>query len=1052
MAGTNTNNKIKTTVELDVSQVQRQIVKLNGSASDTTKKLEDRIRDKNKAVELQNKLSKKIIDNLKKENASLVKSGASIKEVTASTKKLNAEKLKSAKTSAANTKQLNKLNASTKKSTKGFGAFSKSMGGVVKGGNLLKVAVVAAAAAFVLVVKKGAQFAKALSSLEAVSGATGREMKEMSTQAKELGASTAFTASEVVSLQTELAKLGNSASDIQKSTPAILNLAASLEIGLADAAAFAGSTVNAFGLEASDTQRVVDVMAESAASSAQDFSTLRESFVKAAPAASALGVSVERTSALLGVLADSGIKGGLAGTALKNSFIELKRAGLTLEEGLAKVANSSDKLGTAIELAGKIGGPALLILSKNGDGIERLENKLNGAAGAAERMAEVKLNNLSGDVTKLQSAFEGFVLGLFSGTGALNDFLRSIVQGASSVLNFFTSTESATEAFEEQRVSLFGVKAELDRYDEAIKSSTSSEEEAAEATSKRSALIQQLQKDYPGYLKNIDLEKVTTEELKGAIDDVNASLINKIILQEEDEKLADQNKDTADALRDKLDDQAEAQDKANRALKEFGDIANGIQSTDPEGVLEELIKLQEEQTEIRKLGNKEADVSFSLNNKLNSQIRILRNAVDSAASSEADYSEELGKSNSALEKRRELSTSLGLDEEPEPVETEAQKKIREKKEADEAADEANRVKREEAKAARAEAKIKSDKKAATAEVKRKADVVKLKADIVKKQEDLDADTETKKVELERKRHLKKLDALGLEGDERLEQKIKVDAIYDEKLKAIKDKGDEEADAIKLEKEVIDLEIQLEKDLIEMQRVLANDKLTVDERIKIQQEYLDKKTAIEVLAAAGNKDKIDKIDKKAKGAKDKVKAAEVKAEEDKLKAELDMNVNTALESFGIAQEVSVAKMIMNAPEAIGNSFATAADHYPAPISLAMGALGAAGVIVPIMKGLSDIKKTRFSAGGKSSKPSPGGPPPTSIGGGASPVGVSDIENLSGSNASRLGTDTSLSSGASSDAANGSMLSGVSSGVVFSENAYADFQSQVQFREDRTTISG
>jgi hypothetical protein len=163
----------------------------------------------------------------------------------------------------------------------------------------------------------------------------------------------------------------------------------------------------------------------------------------------------------------------------------------------------------------------------------------------------------------------------------------------------------------------------------------------------------------------------------------------------------------------------------------------------------------------------------------------------------------------------------------------------------------------------------------------------------------------------------------------------------------------------------------------------------------------------------------------------------------------MNVNTALESFGIAQEVSVAKMIINAPEAIGNSFTTASKHYPAPISLAMGALGAAGVIVPIMKGLSDIKKTRFSAGGKSSKTTSGGAPPTS-GAGPTAVSVADVENLSGSNASRMATDSSLNSRASSDAANGGMLSGAKGRIVFSENAYSNFQSQVDFREDKTTL--
>jgi hypothetical protein len=438
-------------------------------------------------------------------------------------------------------KGINKVGNSAKSSSKQVKLFGKSF-------NLLSIGIGAAVAAFTLIVKKGAEFSKALSGLQAVSGATNKEMKVLSNQAKDLGASTAFTASEVVSLQTELAKLGNSASDIKKSTPAILNLAASLEVGLADAAAFAGSTVNAFGLKAEDTQRIVDVMAESAASSAQDFTTLKESFTQAAPAASALGVSVEKTSALLGILANSGITGGAAGTALKNSFIELKKEGLTLQDGLDKIANSSDKLGTAIELAGKRGGPALLILSKNQEGIGKLEDKLNGAAGAAEKMAEVKLDNLAGDVTKLQSAFEGFVLGLFDGTGAMDAFLRTMVQGASEVLNFFTTVEKGSDDTQMAMLKIGAFQSQMESLDDVIKDTTTSEEDLKLAQDERLGIITDLQKQYPKFLSNIDAEKVSTEDLNKALEDVNSNLEQKIILQRQGEDIAEQAENTADAL------------------------------------------------------------------------------------------------------------------------------------------------------------------------------------------------------------------------------------------------------------------------------------------------------------------------------------------------------------------------------------------------------------------------------------------------------------------------------------------------------------------------
>ena len=130
---------------------------------------------------------------------------------------------------------------------------------------------------FVMATKKGAEFAKQMSTLEAVSGASSAEMDKMANSAKELGASTQFTAKQVGELQTEFAKMGFSTDQILASTEATLGLAASMEVGLAEAATLAGSTVNAFGLKAEDTQRVVDILAKSTSSSALDFNSLTES-------------------------------------------------------------------------------------------------------------------------------------------------------------------------------------------------------------------------------------------------------------------------------------------------------------------------------------------------------------------------------------------------------------------------------------------------------------------------------------------------------------------------------------------------------------------------------------------------------------------------------------------------------------------------------------------------------------------------------------------------------------------------------------------------------
>ena len=72
-----------------------------------------------------------------------------------------------------------------------------------------------------------------------------------------------------------------------KSTKATLDLAASLDVDL-ETAMIAGSTLRSFGLEAKETQRVVDVMALSTSKSALDYESLRESLKMVAPSARAL--------------------------------------------------------------------------------------------------------------------------------------------------------------------------------------------------------------------------------------------------------------------------------------------------------------------------------------------------------------------------------------------------------------------------------------------------------------------------------------------------------------------------------------------------------------------------------------------------------------------------------------------------------------------------------------------------------------------------------------------------------------------------------------------
>ena len=304
-------------------------------------------------------------------------------------------------------------------------------------------AIVVAVGAFVSVLKKandlGAEFSKGLSTLRAVTGNTADELLVLNNQAKQLGSTTQFTAIEVVGLQTELAKLGFTIKDIKNSTPAILDLAASLEIDLASAAEFAGSVVRSFGLTTEDTQKVVDVMAKSTSSSALNFDALRESLKVVAPVARATGVSIEQTAAYLGVLANNGLKGSVAGTGLSKSFIELNKKGIDINDAFKKVTDSSNGLGTAIELVGVVGAKSFLSLAEGTEDIEELKVAFENAEGAAKSMAEIRLDNLEGDTTKLSSAWDGLLLNIEDGDGILNKISRGGVKNLTKTVGILTN-------------------------------------------------------------------------------------------------------------------------------------------------------------------------------------------------------------------------------------------------------------------------------------------------------------------------------------------------------------------------------------------------------------------------------------------------------------------------------------------------------------------------------------------------------------------------------------------------------------------------------------
>ena len=168
-----------------------------------------------------------------------------------------------------------------------------------------------------------AQFDDSMRQVQATSGATGAEFDALREQARQLGADTAFSASEAAEGMNYLAAAGFDATQVMEAMPGMLSLASAGHVELGQAAEIASSILNGFNLEAEEAGRVADVLAKSAAATNAGVTDMGEAMSYVAPVAKATGLSLEEVAAAIGIMSNAGIKGSMAGTALRGSLTAL---------------------------------------------------------------------------------------------------------------------------------------------------------------------------------------------------------------------------------------------------------------------------------------------------------------------------------------------------------------------------------------------------------------------------------------------------------------------------------------------------------------------------------------------------------------------------------------------------------------------------------------------------------------------------------------------------------------------------------------------------------
>ena len=282
------------------------------------------------------------------------------------------------------------------------------------------------------------EFEQANANLATILGVTRDEMKALTDSALMLGRTTKYTASQVVQLQTELAKLGFGQGSIMAMQKPILQFSTAVGANLADAAAVAGSTLRAFNLTSADTEEILATLAVATNKSALSFDRIQQSIGTVFPVANAFGLSVKDTTALLGSLANAGFDASSAATATRNIILKLADANGKLAkamggpaktfdeiiDGLITLRNAGTDLNEALELTDRRSVAAFSAFISGADSTRELRKELENVDDVLRKIVEERENTVTGATDRMKSAWEGLTLAFQDSNGAIKDTIE----------------------------------------------------------------------------------------------------------------------------------------------------------------------------------------------------------------------------------------------------------------------------------------------------------------------------------------------------------------------------------------------------------------------------------------------------------------------------------------------------------------------------------------------------------------------------------------------------------------------------------------------------
>ena len=320
--------------------------------------------------------------------------------------------------------------------------------------------------------KIAGDFEGSMNKVSAISGATGKDLQSLEDLAKQMGATTKFSASESADALSYMGMAGWKTQDMISGLPGLLSLASASNTDLALTADIVTDGLTSMGLSAKDTDKFVDIMAATCSNANTNVELMGETLKYVGPVAGSLGIEMDDLSVAIGLMGNAGIKGSNAGTALRAGLTNLVKptkemANAMKKYGVELVTNkdgSVDLMGTMTNLRTVLGeldqttqaqalsaifgkeamsGWAAIVNASEGD-FNKLSSAIANSDGTAKSMSDTMQQGMNGALTQMKSALEGVAITIGE---RLTPFMEKLADGVSKVCDWFQNLSPTTQTF-----------------------------------------------------------------------------------------------------------------------------------------------------------------------------------------------------------------------------------------------------------------------------------------------------------------------------------------------------------------------------------------------------------------------------------------------------------------------------------------------------------------------------------------------------------------------------------------------------------------------------